>query len=536
MTIRHVLALTLLLCPAWTAAQTEPPGSSTDQAADTADKQPQAAGKSQRVSTSVICAANTADVHGCDFKARGSSDQMVINAAISACSKANGCKIILRDGTYNISASIVIDRSYVTLEGESWPFWGAYVRGWTNNANPVSAAGTQGALIQASAAGFNLIEIQHHNLPDNAEKRHRGIRIANLYLVGNAYSGNCVDSLTGGNFQDDSGDFESLTLTRCAYGLYISVDNGYIEKNNMQDLSAGGAFISGVNSRFTNNIVWDVGGRGLETTVRGLTVVGNTFGNTYFYSIDAEGPGVAVITGNAFGPTSASTSANAIYLACSGCVVSGNYFDETAGSFRTAKRTTAVVKVANAAATNNTITGNSFIPAGIEPAGVYAIDLTASTGNVVIGNSITPGFNKGSAAAINPGVGNIVALNRGDVTATAQGEQTIDFQTGPLAAVTNTKGGFSRFAKSSTIDNIEASATALACSVKPTVTLYECGTSSTCANPVIIGSATVSATGTVVDGTVLNTAIAAGDYVAWALSAGTCSGLSISATAQLHSN
>jgi hypothetical protein len=203
---------------------------------------------------------------------------------------------------------------------------------------------------------------------------------------------------------------------------------------------------------------------------------------------------------------------------------------------RAAKRATAVIKVANAAATHNTITGNSFIPAGTEPAGVYAIDLSASTGNVVIGNSITSGFNKGSATTIDPGVGNIVALNGGDVTATAQSQQNIAFQTGPLAAVASTKGGFSRFSRSSTIDNMEASATTLTCSVNPTVTLYECGASPACADPVVIGSATVGASGMAVDGTVLNAGIAAGDYVAWALSAGTCSALSISATAQLHSN
>jgi hypothetical protein len=134
-------------------------------------------------------------------------------------------------------------------------------------------------------------------------------------MVGKDYSNNCIDSLSSGNLADDSGNFENLTLTRCAYGLYISVDNGYINKNNMQDLASGGAFIAGANSRFTDNIVWDVGGRGLLTTVNGLVVAGNTFGDTAAYSIDVEGPGVAVITGNEFGPTSSAASGSAIYLA-----------------------------------------------------------------------------------------------------------------------------------------------------------------------------------------------------------------------------
>jgi hypothetical protein len=465
----------------------------------------------------------------------GTSDQQPINAAIAGCSRTNGCKIVLRNGIYNISAPIVIDRSFVTLEGESWPFWGGYIRSWTDTSHPVSTVGTQGSLIKAAATGFNLIEIQHHNTPDDGESRHRGIRIANLYMVGKDYSNNCIDSLSSGNLADDSGNFENLTLTRCAYGLYISVDNGYINKNNMQDLASGGAFIAGANSRFTDNIVWDVGGRGLLTTVNGLVVAGNTFGDTAAYSIDVEGPGVAVITGNEFGPTSSAASGSAIYLACSGCVVTGNYFDQNVGGFKSQRRTAPVIKVANPRATNNVIVGNSFVPSGTEAAGVYAIDVTASTGNVVLGNSITAGFNNGSTTTVHAGAGNAISLNKGDVTNTAQGEQTINFQPGSLTAVTNTKGGFNKFVKSTTVDNIEVSALVLSCSVDPTVTLYECGTSPTCANPVVIGSATLTGAGRVADALVSNAAVGAGDYVAWALSAGTCSQLNIAATAQVHS-
>lgn len=520
MKLRNLLAFALALSPLCGNAQLK------------SSALPAEAG-AQRVATVVLCASNTVAARGCDVTLTGKSDQTLINAAISGCSTANGCKIVLRNGIYDISGSIVIDRSFVTLEGESWPFWGAYVHQWSGTPSPVSAVGTQGALIKASATGFNLIEIQHHNIPDNGERRHRGIRIANLYLVGKNYSNNCVDSMSG-NLQDDSGSFENLTLTRCAYGLNISVDNGYINGNNLQDLASGGAFLSGANSRFTNNIVWDVGGRGLLAATRGLVVSGNTFGDTTLYSIDAQGPGVAVITGNQFGPTSADAAGSSINLACSGCVVTGNYFGAGTGAYASQRRTAPVIKVASSQATNNVIVGNSFIPAAMESAGVYAIDVGASTGNVVLGNSITSGFNNGSAATIRAGTGNLVSLNKGDLASAAQDGTTITFQPGPLAAVSHTKGGFSKFVHSMTVDNIEASAIAFSCTANPTVTLYECGTSAACASPAVIGSATLTDAGKVVDGTVSNAAIAAGDYIAWSLSAGVCSELNIAASAQVH--
>jgi hypothetical protein len=115
-------------------------------------------------------------------------------------------------------------------------------------------------------------------------------------------------------------------------------------------------------------------------------------------------------------------------------------------------------------------------------------------------------------------------------------EQTVSFQPGLATSVSNTKGAFSKFLKASTVDNIEVSATAFTCTTNPTVTLYECATSTSCATPTTIGSATVTAAGTVVDGTISSSSITAGDYVSWAVSAGTCTLLNIAGTSQAHAN
>lgn len=114
--------------------------------------------------------------------------------------------------------------------------------------------------------------------------------------------------------------------------------------------------------------------------------------------------------------------------------------------------------------------------------------------------------------------------------------QTISYQPGTLTSITATKSVFGKFVKASTLRNLEISALLLSCTTNPTITLYECGTSATCASPTTMASGTVTTTGTVVDGTISSAAIAAGDYVAWGISAGVCVSLDVSGTAQIQAN
>ncbi|HSV90914.1 MAG TPA: hypothetical protein VLH80_07425 [Nitrospiraceae bacterium] len=111
------------------------------------------------------------------------------------------------------------------------------------------------------------------------------------------------------------------------------------------------------------------------------------------------------------------------------------------------------------------------------------------------------------------------------------------YQPGLLTSIVNTKSIYATFVKASTVDNIKGSAQSLTtCTTNPTITMYECGTDASCASPTTIGSVTITATGQRMDGTVSNAAIAAGDSIAWAISAGACASLDIGATAQIHSN
>jgi trimeric autotransporter adhesin len=142
------------------------------------------------------------------------------------------------------------------------------------------------------------------------------------------------------------------------------------------------------------------------------------------------------------------------------------------------------------------------------------------------------GSTPGAAALLGVGAG--LSSSGGNIV--SNGTDHVSFQPGLVTAVTNGKGAFHKFSKASTVDNLEASANAFTCATNPTITMFECGTSTTCATPTTIGTATVTAASTVVDGTISSAAITAGDYVAFAITAGVCTSLDITMTAQTHQN
>jgi hypothetical protein len=232
---------------------------------------------------------------------------------------------------------------------------------------------------------------------------------------------------------------------------------------------------------------------------------------------------------------------------------------------------TSALQAASGAAASNTAVGASagvLVTTGtnntLVGASVASTVLTTGSNNVVIGTG--NGCTVSGAAATNEvhvcaGAGDVFkvtgagtpstssatvagALNvvgtltqNGGQPITSQTYSSFSYQPGLITSIVNTKSVYSKVTKASTVDNIEGSAQSLTtCTTNPTITMYECGTSSTCASPTTIGSVTVTATGQAFDGTVSNSAITAGDYIGWAISAGACASLDIGATAQIHTN
>lgn len=193
--------------------------------------------------------------------------------------------------------------------------------------------------------------------------------------------------------------------------------------------------------------------------------------------------------------------------------------------------------------TNNILIGNSLDVSTSTTSNTLLIG-QGSSSNIALSctaiNTTTPTCNfpgtlqaGGNQAITSAGTG----LSKSTVTLNSSAVYQMSYQPGLITSVTNTKSVFSKVTKTSTVDNIEGSASAFSCVSNPTITMYECGTDASCATtPTTIGTVTVTTAGTAIDGTVSNAAITAGDYVAFALTAGTCTSLDISGNAQVHSN
>lgn len=247
-------------------------------------------------------------------------------------------------------------------------------------------------------------------------------------------------------------------------------------------------------------------------------------------------------------------------------MVGNNIFDNATGTQKYGMSISSGITVSGAVLSSNNMDGNATSPFNIVGT-LTGTDLyTTNSGAVGIGtatprNSSTLDVNGtinvntvGSAAATpacySTSSGGVLSLCTGTPFTTAgtglsnsgatinsNAVYQVSFQPGLVASVTNTKSVYAKLSKASTVDNIEGAASAFSCVSNPTVTFFECGVSSTCASsPTTIGTVTITAAGQVFDGTVNSAAITAGDYIAWAITAGTCTSLDISTTAQVHSN
>lgn len=91
---------------------------------------------------------------------------------------------------------------------------------------------------------------------------------------------------------------------------------------------------------------------------------------------------------------------------------------------------------------------------------------------------------------------------------------------------------FLKAARAFTVDNITATAVGTLVTVTPS--LFECGTSTTCASPTTIGSGAVTAANTATPITVSSAAVAAGDYIAVELTAGTITSVAVNLQVEMH--
>ncbi len=109
----------------------------------------------------------------------------------------------------------------------------------------------------------------------------------------------------------------------------------------------------------------------------------------------------------------------------------------------------------------------------------------------------------------------------------------VTYQPGHLVAVSAVKALLHKAVVKSYVDAITGSAIEFSCVANPTITLYSCS-DTTCSSPTTLGSVTVTAAGTAVDGTVSSPVITQGYYLAAAMTAGTCAASNLTAGMSIH--
>ena len=109
---------------------------------------------------------------------------------------------------------------------------------------------------------------------------------------------------------------------------------------------------------------------------------------------------------------------------------------------------------------------------------------------------------------------------------------TFSMSTGSLPSVAS--GNFYgpiKFTKSGTLQNVTGAASSFTCTVNPVLVLYDCGTSASCSTATVLSSVTITASNSVISGTISSSTITSGNFALWTLGSGTCTALNISATA-----
>ncbi len=192
--------------------------------------------------TVVVAASNSPNRAQALVQCTGTNDQTCINNALanycpkSATAPSSGCNIILMNGLYNLSGPVVISDGGITLGGQNKVMWGGYIHpAPCSVGNPCGNIGTAGARLQATASGFNPIEIIPSvpcgNTPGDST-RCRGIAVHDLYVVCYQYNDTGINEMAA---DDDNIQIYANNIQRCNQGIASNGDTPDIWGNSIQD-------------------------------------------------------------------------------------------------------------------------------------------------------------------------------------------------------------------------------------------------------------------------------------------------------------
>ena len=315
----------------------------------------------------------------CDYLCDGTADDVQINAAIQALPSGGG-EVIILDGTYNLAASIKINKERVTLSGNGKST--VLKRAFASN-----AGSTQAGLIFVNSS-YNIIRFLSL---DGVRSSYANKNCDGIYLhssSGNTIIGNtCSNNYGAGILLSSSSDNNAVIRNTCSnsYSSSIILDSSSkntVTGNTCTSNTFYGIYLhsASVNNIITENICSNNTHNGIEVAAtNNNAVTGNICSNNNQNGIEVYNAGKNTVTGN----TCNNNSKDGILLSSSSSknTVTGNTCIDNS-----------VNGINLASSTKNTITGNTCIR-GNGTASDYTssqrtIYLNTSDDNLVIGNNI----------------------------------------------------------------------------------------------------------------------------------------------------
>lgn len=280
-----------------------------------------------RTTSRVVAAANSLDTTNADYICDGVSDQAQINQALSDIASSGG-KVLLMEGTYNLTADITIPASLITLEGS----------------NPEATIIDCNGAFQIIASGTDGVEITGLTVKDSTDVNGsiylataNRARIHNCRFTGNG-SGNGNTGSIKLSASTDVMIFDNQFNEANTNGIGISVQNSshrFIISNNVfRGGQSGLTFIEvGENSarsqygQIVNNKCYlDVASQRFiktaDTSGFELLIANNLCYGTFTFCYDTNSSTVYLI-GNILISTGSPASSEGI-VARTDCIVVGN--------------------------------------------------------------------------------------------------------------------------------------------------------------------------------------------------------------------
>ena len=213
----------------------------------------------------------------CDYLCDGTADDVEINAAIQAL-PSTGCEIVLLDGTYNLAAQILVDKSNTTLRGNGFAT--------ILSKNFRSSNTTTGPAISISGEGSRITAL---SLLYGATSSHLSGDYGIQIKASDCQVDNCkIDGLYHGVHVNSGGYSARITqnyFSNCQYGVWVGEAWACIAENHISSETC--IWLADSNIRVVANHI-DADTAGIDTAAAGTqsVITGNHIFSNGDYGID----------------------------------------------------------------------------------------------------------------------------------------------------------------------------------------------------------------------------------------------------------